>query len=234
MRAAAILIATIATVWHVEAADTYIEKMPPKRPCLLSGDRSASDPKGKENAEKNRWHAPRNSDFDTRITTQALTQRGNDRDRWNSTKAARLTGYVAVVKDGTKGESCNCGATGKSDIDTHIAVVANARDADDKRKYVIVEVTPRMREILAAQKPAVDWSTVTLKKLLLHRTVQFQGWIFFDSDHVNQATNTHPTDPKRNNWRATCWEIHPVTGFAIKANAPQLRAAAPARKKRPP
>ena len=44
----------------------------------------------------------------------------------------------------------------------------------------------------------------------------------FDTMHLNQAENTNPGGDK--NWRATCWEIHPVT--AIKVSTPPPMAAA--------
>jgi hypothetical protein len=204
------LIVVASSAW---SADVYVEKMPPRAPCPLSGDKSATDPKGKENAAKNRWRIPQTSDFDNTVTTQALVQPGDDRTRWSGKRAARIRGYVAVVKLGTKKESCNCGAPAPVDSDTHIALVVNKAAAKDKRKYVIIEVTPRLREIMASQNPPFDWSTSTLKKNLLGKYVEFQGWLFFDSAHIGSATNTHPRDPNGNNWRVTCWEIHPVTGF---------------------
>lgn len=204
------LVVVACSAW---CADVYQEKAPPNQPCPINGSAKPTDPKGKENADKNRWHTPSPSDFDNTVTTQGLVQPGNDRTRWNGKRAARIRGYVAVVKLGTKGESCNCGAPAPVDSDTHIALVVNQAAAKDKRKYVIVEVTPRLREIMASQNPPFDWSTTTLKKNLLGKYVEFQGWLFFDSAHTSSATNTHPKDPKGSNWRATCWEIHPVTGF---------------------
>jgi hypothetical protein len=37
----------------------------------------------------------------------------------------------------------------------------------------------------------------------------------FDSQHANAAENTNPGGA--NNWRATAWEIHPVTDIQIVA-----------------
>ena len=41
----------------------------------------------------------------------------------------------------------------------------------------------------------------------------FRGWLFFDSEHTNAAENTNPGNAS--NWRATAWELHPVTSFSI-------------------
>lgn len=201
-----------ASVW---SADVYLEKAGPHKRCPLRGSAQAGGTKANENAHKNRWHVPLSTDFDNTVTTQALVQPGNDRSRWSNERAARIRGYIAVVKQGTRSESCNCGAKALIDSDTHIAIVADSNTAQDKRTYVIVEVTPRIREMLAGQNPPIDWSTNALKKRLLGKRVEFEGLMFFDSPHTSEATNTHPNDPKHNNWRATCWEIHPVTSIQV-------------------
>jgi len=199
----------------VRSADVYVEKAAPHKHCPRRGGAAANSDKARQNIDKNRWNPPLPADFDNQVTAQALIQPGNDQTRWTSKRAVRIRGYVAVVKLGTKGESCNCGAKAPIDSDTHIAVVADPTTAQDKRTYIIVEVTPRVREALASQNPPIDWSTAALKKRLLGKRVEFEGWMFFDSPHKSQATNTHPNDPKRNNWRATCWEIHPVTAIQV-------------------
>jgi len=108
-------------------------------------------------------------------------------------------------------ETCNCRAKDPIDRDTHIEIGFTA-DAI-KTQRVIVEVTPRMR---AKMKDAgKDWSTAALKKNLKGKFVEITGWLLFDVPHVNEAENTHPGGPK--NWRATCWEIHPITNIEIKA-----------------
>jgi hypothetical protein len=196
-------------------ADVYVEKAAPHKPCELKGGAPANTAKAKQNIDKNRWHTPLPADFDNSVTAQALVQPGNDQMRWSNKRAAKIRGYVAVVKLGTSGESCNCAAPAPIDSDTHIALVADSATAQDKRTYIIVEITPRIRENLAAQNPPIDWSTYTLKKRLLNKQVEFEGWMFFDSPHKSNATNTHPTDPKHSNWRATCWEIHPITSIRV-------------------
>ena len=45
------------------------------------------------------------------------------------------------------------------------------------------------------------------------RKVTFTGWLFFDAQHSPSARNTNPRGT--HNWRATCWEIHPVTEMAV-------------------
>ena len=44
---------------------------------------------------------------------------------------------------------------------------------------------------------------------LLGRWVRIRGWMLFDVEHQNQSKNTAPG--RERNWRATAWEIHPIT-----------------------
>jgi len=74
---------------------------------------------------------------------------------------------------------------------------------------VIVEVTPRWRAMMKLQ--GVDWSTNSLQKTLPGHWVRVRGWLLFDLEHAGEAENTNPGHPR--NWRATAWEIHPVTGI---------------------
>jgi hypothetical protein len=76
---------------------------------------------------------------------------------------------------------------------------------------LIVEVTPPMRDWAAAQRR--DWSTATLQRQLTGRRVRFEGWLLFDDEHDEESENTRPGD--RDNWRATAWEIHPVTSIEV-------------------
>jgi hypothetical protein len=48
---------------------------------------------------------------------------------------------------------------------------------------------------------------------LLGRWVKVTGWMLFDVEHQSEAENTAPGRPR--NWRATAWEVHPVTAIEI-------------------
>jgi hypothetical protein len=48
--------------------------------------------------------------------------------------------------------------------------------------------------------------------------VEITGWLLFDFEHVPEAENTNPGGAK--NWRATCWEIHPVTSIRVLDSPP--------------
>lgn len=161
------------------------------------------------NKLKNRTVFPKPEDFDAEINLSKMLEPGNDEKRWNVLKAAKITGYVYDVKPGGV-ETCNCKTKEISERDTHIEIVYDPMN-NGKTQRVIVEVTPRMREVIKSK--GEDWSTAKLRDKLLGRWVAFEGWLLFDEEHVNQAENTNPGREK--NWRATAWEIHPVTNFKV-------------------
>ena len=129
--------------------------------------------------------------------------------RWNVGKAVKIKGYVRDVKPGGI-ETVNCKATEIKLRDTHIELVLNPMSAE-KNEAMIVEVTPRLRKIMAER--GEDWSTGMLRSKYLGRWVEIEGWLLFDFEHTNMAENTHPGNAK--NWRETAWEVHPVTGIRI-------------------
>ncbi len=165
-------------------------------PCPPTGDAKNARIAALD-ALKNRQGAP--LPIDATITIAAILKPGNDAARFAETKAAKITGYIAEVKPGGY-ESCNCHAKDLAHRDTHVAIVADPKDFDNPRRYVIVEVTPRTR------KPGLEQESL---KALLHKKVTVTGDIFFDAEHAQNAENTNPGG--KDNWRATCVELHPVS-----------------------
>ena len=80
-----------------------------------------------------------------------------------------------------------------------------------KTQRVIVEVTPRWRAIMTEQ--GADWSTRALRDRLLGRWIKVTGWMLFDAEHQNESENTAPG--RERNWRATAWEVHPITSIEV-------------------
>jgi hypothetical protein len=155
---------------------------------------------------KNRTALPQAADFDPRVTLDALLQRGDDRDRWSTQRAARLQGLVVDVAY-AGAEATNCWNPCRRDI--HI-LIANRKDAP-KTEQVVVEVTPNLRDWAAGQ--GVDWSEATLQAQLVGHWCEFEGWLFFDISHDEESENVAPGN--RENWRGTAWEIHPVTRIRV-------------------
>lgn len=135
-----------------------------------------------------------------------MLQPGADSTRWSASRAARLEGYVVpVAKAGVELANCYLPCS----RDTHIDVALRA-DAPP-RDHIVLEVTPRMEEWARLQ--GLDWSASTLKQRLTGHWCSFEGWLFFDLSHVAESENTAPQ--RQGNWRASAWEIHPITKIEI-------------------
>src|SRR2546425_10671027 len=115
------------------------------------------------NPFKNRDQIPAPSDINRKITLAAMLSPGEDKNRYDNHMAARITGYVASAKVGGI-ESCNCKANDLPHRDTHIDLVLSPKDYGNNKRHVIVEVTPRIRKLMAAQ--GGDWTTPTLRNAL--------------------------------------------------------------------
>jgi hypothetical protein len=153
---------------------------------------------------KNRTTLPETSDFDERVTLLSLLQPGDDSARWSATRAAKIEGYVvSVAAARTELANCYCGR------DTHIHI--SSRPDAPAHEHVVLETTPRMEAW--ARSRGWDWSAETLKRELTGRLVRFEGWLLFDSGHAMESENISPG--RQHNWRATAWEIHPVTTLEV-------------------
>lgn len=155
---------------------------------------------------KNRTAFPQAADFDSRITLDQLLQPGDDRNRWSTDRAARVQGYVVDVAYAGV-EAANCFSPCRRDI--HI-LIAKRKDAP-KSEQVVIEVTPHFQEW--ASKQGMDWSEQTLHAQLVGRWCEFEGWLYFDVGHDEDSENIAPG--KSDNWRATAWEIHPITKITV-------------------
>lgn len=206
--------------------------------CGMDGAGQPNSEKAKLNNLKNRFRLP-NPPF-TPITFTQLQGLNQGRlqgkkivaypesSNSNNKRAVSLEGYVNKVFVGgcEFGESCNCGSQKDTICDTHIDVLPtkNTSHKNGHNTY-IVEVTQRAR-LLASQGLLTsnignDWSTAGLQQLKGHR-VRFSGYLYFDTDHANEAWVADPGDKagkkkrgKPNNWRETCWEIHPVMKIEV-------------------
>lgn len=176
--------------------------------CPLDGDASSSSVR-ELNRLKNRYEAPQPQQLNSAVTLAAMLEPGDDRRRWNEHLGAQITGYVWDVKVGGV-ETVNCHATDPSHRDTHIELVLDPITSGEARR-VIVEVTPRMRTL--AEQRGEDWSTSSLRDHVQGRWVRVTGWLLFDSEHAGQSLNTAPG--RSRDWRATAWEIHPVTSLEV-------------------
>ena len=174
---------------------------------LCPSEGAAVSPAGREFMRlKNRDAEPMPGDFDASVTLEALLRRGDDRARWSESRAGRVEGYVVEVVEGGV-EAANCYSYRERDTHVHVAPRADAT----RTEWVVVEVTPRARA--QARLKGQDWSAQTLRRELFGRLCRFEGWLLFDREHADESENTAPG--ARGNWRATAWELHPVTNIEV-------------------
>lgn len=173
--------------------------------CPAGG--AAVTPGGREFARlKNRAAPPKAADFDGNVSLEALLQPGEDRGRWSESRAGSIEGYVVEVKAGGI-EAANCYSYRERDVHIHVAARADA----SRTEWVVVEVTPRARRYAA--ESGQDWSAAALRGQLVGRRCRFEGWLLFDREHADESEHTAPG--ARGNWRATAWELHPVTSIEV-------------------
>ena len=181
--------------------------------CGLAG--TAQSQCGKSlNRLKNRFATP--SSVNSAVTLEAILEPGDDLSRWRTSDAARITGIVASVIPGGRRESCNCDRDDLRDI--HINIVLDEADVEEPTRYVIAEITPRMRSLHP------EW-TFNFVKSLEGKRVRFTGWMLFDGMHSLESLNTKNRSHQQCGslevneiWRATAWEIHPVTDITVLDN----------------
>ena len=104
-------------------------------------------------------------------------------------------------------EAANCYSYRERDVHINVALRADA----PRTEWVVVEVTPRARR--RASERGADWSAEGLRRLLSGHWCCFEGWLLFDREHADESEHTAPV--ARGNWRATAWELHPVTSIAV-------------------
>jgi hypothetical protein len=178
--------------------------------CAMEGDARSLGVRALDRL-KNRYTAPSPAAVDAGITLAAILAPGNDISRWRVKQGAEIIGYVSDVKRGGI-EATNCRARDDADRDTHIELVLDPMHSGSSLP-IIVEVTPRWRFLM--RERGMDWSTRALRDRFLGRWVKVRGWMLFDAEHQRESENTAPGRP--GNWRATAWEIHPVTSIEAVA-----------------
>jgi hypothetical protein len=177
----------------------------PADACPAGG--AAVTPGGREFMRlKNRDAAPGPEDFDGNVSLEALLRPGEDRGRWSESRAGRVEGYVVEVVEGGV-EAANCYSYRERDLHIHVA----ARPDAPRTEWLVLEVTPRTRR--QALERGRDWSAASLRVELSGRRCRFEGWLLFDREHADESENMAPG--ARGNWRATAWEIHPVTAIEV-------------------
>lgn len=173
------------------------------------------------NRLKNRTDIP-NSYHD--VTWQAIRDlpyayAAKNRENWTADQTAvikpyegvpvRVEGYLVAVKPQKgSGESVNCGWTSEEETDWHIALVGDP--SQEEKESVVVEPTPRIKIKHPGwtKKRLAPWTKPKGGTGKTLPAVRISGWTMLDPSHRNHLEK----------YRATLWEIHPVTAIEVWKN----------------
>ncbi|HEY2296063.1 MAG TPA: hypothetical protein VGM86_35640 [Thermoanaerobaculia bacterium] len=138
---------------------------------------------------------------------------------------AGTVGYLYYAQKGGTSESSNCQLSGTDNIDFHLGIgfdpalaaklaakqpLTESEKSTEKKESIIVEMTPHWR---ARFKP--DWSLDLLKPAIGHQ-VRVIGQLLIDNEHYDTKDNCAIKGANQETcWRASVWELHPVTGFQV-------------------
>ena|SRR5438067_712229 len=188
------------------AAVLSLARVPGREGCVVSAVAHLS----RTMRLKDRATAPRDADVDRAVVLDAMLAPGDDARRFDDTRAVELEGFVVAVQVGGW-EAVNCFARDPAHRDTHIDLAMSPNAPPVAR--VVAEVTPRWRDAMREQ--GVDWSTDALRALI-GRRVRVRGWLLYDGHHASGTAHSDPLDRNgETNWRATAWELHPVTAITL-------------------
>lgn len=134
-----------------------------------------------------------------------------------------VVGYFEIVKPQRGNtESTNCHASAEVDTDWHIALVASPNETEEQS--VVIEPTPRYKRRNTGWVPATAQSIAVRRQPSSARDesvprVRVTGYLMLDPSHPNHIRGecTSSCGGKRF-FRATLWEIHPVTRIEVWRN----------------
>ena len=175
--------------------------------CSAEGSAKRSNAKVL-NLKKNRDGSPTAAQINRNITFDVLMKSDEHPTLFTEGDGAEIVGFVAEVKIGSV-ETCNCGQKDQWHRDTHIELTLSPIIEGDKSKLLVVEVTPRFRQLM--KEKGLDWSNRGLRDAFLGRWVIVRGWVFYDAMHDDESASSGGTRI----WRGSPWEIPPVTHIEI-------------------
>lgn len=163
-------------------------------------------------------------------TPRDLTKGNHDQHRETLGKLGEgqvvgMLGYLYYAMKGGTSESSNCQLGDMDDIDFHIGIGFEEKIAAKMRKKpsglsqdekssikptsVVVEMTPHQRARFHPQ-----WG-LDLLKPAIGRQVRLAGQLLADNEHNRGSDNCALPGASEACWRASIWELHPVTRFQV-------------------
>ncbi len=121
--------------------------------------------------------------------------------RAQSRRAVHLEGYIAEVIHARDGATYDR-PPDEGDFHVHLRATRQPECSPEgpRGRQVVTEVTPHF------QPPKTGWSYEALLDLCQRQVrVRISGWLMHDYQHVRDVGD----------WRASAWEIHPVTNIEV-------------------
>ena len=234
--------ATTTSVDHIDP--TWDKPAIVQSTIRINGGTTACGPTGDgvddgTNLHKNRADVPPSSHVISLDAIRALPDtalwRSNNRRSWTATDSAlvlpyegvavTVEGYFEIVKpqSGGSGESPNCHGSAELDTDWHIALVASPNEIEEQA--VVVEPTPRTKRQNSGWTPAVAEALAVRHSPSDTRheadaaRVRVTGFLMLDPVHpAHIRGNCKSGCATKKFFRATLWEIHPVTKIEVLRN----------------
>jgi hypothetical protein len=132
-----------------------------------------------------------------------------------------VIGYLYYAQN-SGSEACNCQLKRRNETDYHLGIgfdqgiaaqLRNGEKVDDKelkQKSIVAEMTPHYR---AKYHPG--WNLSTLLEYLGNQ-VKITGQLMVDNEHISTSeTCSRSSSRDEECWRASAWEIHPITQFYV-------------------
>ena len=111
-------------------------------------------------------------------------------------QGAQVSGYLTDARLSGP-ESAQCHLSDPRAEDYHVYI--GPEPSSPKSACIVVELTGRL------PRPSLE-SLQSLKG----KKVTVKGWIFCDKEHEASSVADRPG---KSDWRASCWEVHPVTSL---------------------
>jgi len=166
--------------------------------------------------------------LEARLPALALTQK-NHGDKLAQLKALGegsiygVTGYLYdVVPEGKESSNCQLDKDPPQyeDVDFHIFIGFDPAVAEkilnhktvssaEKHQSMIVEMTPHYRDAFHQ-----EWTADALQALK-GQQVKVLGQLMVDNEHYVSGQDCGIDPSKKTCWRASVWELHPVTDFRV-------------------
>jgi hypothetical protein len=169
----------------------------------------------------------------TELTRGNHAEFKDDLGRLGEGRVFGVVGFLYYAQKGGTSESSNCQLSDIDDIDFHIGIgfdpalaaklvrkkgAAKTKLSEEEKAQItptsiVVEMTPHYRGQFRQ-----DW-TLDLLKAVVGRQVRVIGQLLADNEHNNKRDNcAYPGANQASCWRASIWELHPVTQFQVCAS----------------